>query len=156
MVEIILDLAGYVADRDLADMLIVEPACGAGAFHTWTRQGDYLLGQGGIQAADFVVGNPPYIRLEDVPDARMSAYRSACPTMGGRSDIYVGFYEVGLRSLRDQRKADRLGRPPPGAGRQPLPEAAGKASARVGGSRCPKATSWGRPSGWEGAAAGVR
>ncbi|MGH4015414.1 MAG: Eco57I restriction-modification methylase domain-containing protein [Pseudonocardiaceae bacterium] len=30
----------------------------------------------------------------------MSAYRSACPTMGGRADIYVGFYEVGLRSLR--------------------------------------------------------
>jgi hypothetical protein len=49
--------------------------------------------------ADFVIGNPPYIRLEDVPDARMNAYRRACPTMGGRADIYVGFYEVGLRSL---------------------------------------------------------
>jgi hypothetical protein len=46
------------------------------------------------------VGNPPYIRLEDVPDARMHAYRAACPTMGGRADIYIGFYEVGLRSLK--------------------------------------------------------
>ena len=32
VVETILDLAGYTSDRDLADMLIVEPACGAGAF----------------------------------------------------------------------------------------------------------------------------
>jgi hypothetical protein len=59
-----------------------------------------LLAGDEIQPADFVVGNPPYIRLEDVPDARMIAYRSACPTMGGRSDIYIGFYEVGLRSLK--------------------------------------------------------
>ena len=161
VVETVLDMVGYTADRDLADMLIVEPASGAGAFlgpiaerlsascrsygrglpdaihaveafdlldrnvqlsqdlvadqlladgwepahvdktvHAWIRQGDYLLGQNKIQAADFVVGNPPYIRLEDVPDARMSAYRAACSTMGGRADVYIGFYEVGLRSLK--------------------------------------------------------
>jgi adenine-specific DNA-methyltransferase len=50
-------------------------------------------------SADFVVGNPPYIRLEDVPDARMSMYRDICRTMTGRSDIYIGFYEVALASL---------------------------------------------------------
>ncbi|MGH3927656.1 MAG: Eco57I restriction-modification methylase domain-containing protein, partial [Pseudonocardiaceae bacterium] len=66
----------------------------------WVRRGDYLLADHGSRSVDFVVGNPPYLRLEDVPDARMSAYRSACPTMGGRADIYVGFYEVGLRTLR--------------------------------------------------------
>ena len=161
VVEAILDMVGYTADRDLADVLIVEPACGAGAFlgpiterlsaschahgrslldavhaveacdllahnvrlsqdlatrqlladgwksdhvdklvQGWIRQGDYLLADHELRPVDFVVGNPPYIRLEDVPDARMSAYRSACPTMGGRADIYVGFYEVGLRSLK--------------------------------------------------------
>lgn len=161
VVETMLDLVGYTADRDLAELLIVEPACGAGAFlgpiverlsascqaygrslpdamhavaaldlldrnvalsrelvtrqlladgwrpdHVdtvvpgWIRQGDYLLADHGPRPADVVIGNPPYIRLEDVPDARMSAYRLACPTMGGRADIYVGFYEVGLRSLR--------------------------------------------------------
>ena len=47
-----------------------------------------------------MVGNPPYIRLEDVPDERMDAYRRVCATMGGRADVYVGFYERGLRSLR--------------------------------------------------------
>ncbi|TDQ55459.1 hypothetical protein EV190_101786 [Actinorugispora endophytica] len=40
-----------------------------------------------------MVGNPPDIRLEDIPDDRMAVYRHACPTMGGRADIYVGFYE---------------------------------------------------------------
>jgi len=46
------------------------------------------------------VGNPPYIRLEEVPLARMAAYREVCSTMAGRADIYVGFYELGLRSLK--------------------------------------------------------
>jgi hypothetical protein len=51
--------------------------------------------------ADVIVGNPPYIRLEDVPDDRMSTYRDICRTMTGRSDIYVGFYEMALASLRE-------------------------------------------------------
>jgi adenine-specific DNA-methyltransferase len=72
----------------------------ATAAELWVRQGDYLLGAGQDTGVDFVLGNPPYIRLEDVPGDRMAAYRAACPTMTGRSDIYVGFYEVGLRSLR--------------------------------------------------------
>lgn len=45
------------------------------------------------------MGNPPYVRLEDVPDERMAAYRDACSTMGGRADLYIGFYETALRSL---------------------------------------------------------
>jgi adenine-specific DNA-methyltransferase len=47
-----------------------------------------------------VIGNPPYIRLEAVPAARSEAYRRVCKTMGGRSDVYVGFFEVGLNALR--------------------------------------------------------
>jgi adenine-specific DNA-methyltransferase len=161
VVETILDMLGYTADRDLAEMLLVEPACGGGAFlrsiaerlstscrvhgrplqdathavrafdllernvqasrnvvteqlladgwepaqidkivPAWIGQGDYLLHDHEPRSVDFVVGNPPYIRLEDVPDARTSAYRSTCATMGGRADIYIGFYEVGLRSLK--------------------------------------------------------
>jgi adenine-specific DNA-methyltransferase len=46
-----------------------------------------------------VIGNPPYVRLEDVPPTRTAAYRQACPTMTGRSDVYVGFIERGLRLL---------------------------------------------------------
>ncbi|MEV0581294.1 Eco57I restriction-modification methylase domain-containing protein [Nonomuraea sp. NPDC050310] len=66
----------------------------------WIRRGDYLLEQGPRPAIDVVVGNPPYIRLEDVPDNRTNLYRSLWPTMVGRADIYIGFFEAGLRSLR--------------------------------------------------------
>ncbi|MFE2408217.1 Eco57I restriction-modification methylase domain-containing protein [Kitasatospora sp. NPDC059408] len=161
VVELILDLLGYTPDKDLAELRIVEPACGAGAFlgaiaarlsescrnhgrpitdaadaveafdlleknvahsqelvvellrangwehgharqlaTSWVKQGDYLLNAASRHRADLVVGNPPYIRLEDVPDDRMHAYRSACSTMGGRADIYIGFYETALLSLK--------------------------------------------------------
>ncbi|MCZ7377241.1 Eco57I restriction-modification methylase domain-containing protein [Micromonospora sp. WMMC250] len=160
VVDLILDLAGYTADRDLAALVAVEPACGGGAFlaamatrvsascrkhdrplldakqairaydllasnvtasrrlvrevlvdegwslpearevaTAWLRQGDYLLDPHVQEDVDFVVGNPPYVRLEDVPADRMLAYRAACPTMTGRADLYVGFYERALRSL---------------------------------------------------------
>ncbi|MEU8397992.1 Eco57I restriction-modification methylase domain-containing protein [Nonomuraea sp. NPDC048892] len=68
----------------------------------WVRRGDYLLDQAtSATRTDFVVGNPPYIRLEDVPDARMDLYRTLYPTMVGRSDIYIGFFEAGLQSLSE-------------------------------------------------------
>jgi adenine-specific DNA-methyltransferase len=161
IVDLILDLSGYTADRDLGGLMAVEPSCGAGAFlvpiverliasclqhgreltdvggalrafdllpanaelaqkavakaladsgmtdgaadeisRQCVRRGDFLLSYDGAESADFVLGNPPYIRLEDVPTARSNAYRRACPTMRGRSDIFVGFLEIGLRMLR--------------------------------------------------------
>ena len=161
VVELILDLAGFTADRDLASLTAVEPSCGAGAFLVpmvervaqscrlhgrpvddarptlrafdllasnaeltakavakvlvdlgarqdmavsltadWVRCGDFLLADHGDAGVDFVLGNPPYIRLEDVPPARSAAYRRTCVTMRGRSDIFVGFIETGLRLLR--------------------------------------------------------
>ncbi|MFJ5532468.1 Eco57I restriction-modification methylase domain-containing protein [Streptomyces sp. NPDC093261] len=65
----------------------------------WIQQGDYLVDE--RSPTDIVVGNPPYIRIEDVPDARMRIYRRDHPTMVGRADIYVGFYERALNSLTD-------------------------------------------------------
>lgn len=160
VVELILDLSGYTADRDLAKMTAVEPACGVGAFlvpmverlvdscarharpltdarsairafdllpanaelaqkaamvaladagcpsalaeelaQGWVTCDDFLLSDARPADADFVLGNPPYIRLEDVPSDRQRAYRTACPTMRGRSDVFIGFLEKGLVSL---------------------------------------------------------
>ena len=67
----------------------------------WVSRGDFLLGAGldGLRQADFVVGNPPYVRLEDVPTEVSEAYRSECATMRGRADLYVGFFEKGLSML---------------------------------------------------------
>lgn len=161
VVSFILDLVDYTADRDLASLRLVEPACGSGSFleviarrvsdscrrygrdiasaqdcvraldllprhveaarlrvesaltqegwerplarrvaQTWIRRGDYLLDALPDFPADVVVGNPPYVRLESVADERMALYRQACTTMVGRADLYIGFFETALASLR--------------------------------------------------------
>lgn len=65
----------------------------------WVTTGDFLLSEEPVHHADFVVGNPPYVRLEDVPREVSDAYRSMWPTMRGRADIYIGFFEKGLSLL---------------------------------------------------------
>lgn len=67
---------------------------------SWIRTGDYLLEAFNLPKADFVLGNPPYIRLEDIPDEMMGLYRDAYPTMRGRADLYVAFFEAALRLLK--------------------------------------------------------
>jgi len=158
VVEMMLDLAGYTADRDLTAERVVEPSIGDGAFigpivrrliaargstawedlaeclrgwdlqpdkvevcqklvgvmladagcplptaeslaSTWLREGDFLVDGPDDYGATLVVGNPPYIRIEDVPRDLQDAYRAACPTMVGRADIFVGFYERALDML---------------------------------------------------------
>lgn len=78
----------------------VERATARDLANAWVRQGDFLLTDHSATEADFVIGNPPYIRLENLSPERNAAYRQACPTMRGRSDIFVGFIELGLRILR--------------------------------------------------------
>ena len=68
---------------------------------SWVRTADYLLDAFRLPQADFVMGNPPYIRLEDIRDEAMGLYRDAYPTMRGRADLYVAFFEAALRQLRD-------------------------------------------------------
>jgi len=160
VVDLILDLCGYVASEDLSQRVAIEPACGDGAFlvpmaqrlseslrlhgrqlsdaesalrgfdlqeqhvercrqstvsqllsdgwnptdaaavvDAWIRQGDYLLTVH-AQDADFVVGNPPYIRSDDMLPSARHAYMGMCSTMTPGSDIFVGFIETGLRSLK--------------------------------------------------------
>jgi hypothetical protein len=66
----------------------------------WVRTGDYLFDSMCVEA-DFVIGNPPYVRLEDIPEETASLYRDAYPTMRGRADLYVAFFEAALRQLKD-------------------------------------------------------
>lgn len=65
---------------------------------SWIQTGDFLLDEipGNV---DFVVGNPPYIRSEDLDKSLDQLYRKRWHTMRGRSDIYIGFYERGLHIL---------------------------------------------------------
>jgi hypothetical protein len=66
---------------------------------TWVLTRDYLLDANSGQA-DFIIGNPPYVRLEDIPEEMASVYRNAYPTMRGRADLYVAFFEAALRQLK--------------------------------------------------------
>lgn len=160
VVDLLLDLAGYAPDRNLADLTAVEPAAGDGAFlgpmierlmsscqvhkrdieqcgnsliayeldevsaerarqmattilvdhgiaqttadelaNAWVRTGDYLTEAMTIRA-DFVVGNPPYIRLEEIPEQVAEVYRSSYSTMRGRADLYIAFFEAAFSQLK--------------------------------------------------------
>lgn len=68
--------------------------------HHWIRTGNYLSDSWKLPNADFVIGNPPYVRLEDIDPKEVTAYRGAFPTMKGRADLYVAFFEAALRQLK--------------------------------------------------------
>jgi adenine-specific DNA-methyltransferase len=186
VVEVLLDLTGYTADRDLGSLYLVEPSCGSGAFlgpaverliksaraqgrdlaslghairaydlqvehvavsralcrdflitagvsmstaaelsEEWVARADFLLPEADDNAADVVIGNPPYIRYDDLSDDLAARYRSTWPAMRGRGDIYVGFIERSLRLLKPGGKvgficADRWMRNQYGAGLREL------------------------------------
>ncbi len=158
VVDFILDLVGYTADRPLHHARILEPAVGQGDFllptidrlmdayarfagterrdvvadlgdcllaielhrssldqtrgtviealrgeavaardaaklaDRWLRHGDFLLVP--IEGAfTHVVGNPPCVRQERIPDALMQEYRRRYSTIYDRADIYVPFIQ---------------------------------------------------------------
>lgn len=67
----------------------------------WVRVGDYLAEAPRLAAVDLIIGNPPYIRLEDLDDDALASYRGTYSAMRGRADIYVGFFEAALRQLAE-------------------------------------------------------
>lgn len=159
IVELILDLAGYKATRDLTAKKILEPSCGDGVFvvaavqrllssarrykvkphrlidcvrafdidrssvdrtrgavrtlleksgvraidavtlaAAWVVHGDFLLTPMPWRF-DAVVGNPPYIRIEQLAPSLQALYRSRYSTLYDRADLYVAFIERGLDLL---------------------------------------------------------
>ncbi len=83
-------LTDYGATRPLAETLAA----------VWVRTGDYLVEAPTI-VADFVIGNPPYVRLEEIPEEAATRYRNAYPTMRGRADLYVAFFEAALSQIKE-------------------------------------------------------
>ncbi|MDB6038317.1 MAG: Modification methylase XhoI, partial [Verrucomicrobiales bacterium] len=161
VVELILDLAGYLPDRPLARLVALEPSAGDGVFlqamvrrlidscrrhgtpfeqatqaigafeidpeaaeraidvvyatlidleiptmtaatlaRSWIRIDDFLEASLAFPIADFVIGNPPYIRLEEIPERKAAFYRSGFSAMRGRADVYVAFYQAALLQLK--------------------------------------------------------
>ena len=162
VVQLILDLAGYRSERDLAHMRLLEPSCGHGAFlvqaverlllsaarqgvraqelghaiaaydvdpshvslarqnvervlttagvtstlarkltSKWIQCADFLLAPLAADS-DFVVGNPPYVRIEQISGALAAEYRSRYASIFDRADLYVAFIERGLSLLSER------------------------------------------------------
>jgi hypothetical protein len=66
----------------------------------WLIQGDFLLTP---LPNDFtyVIGNPPYVRQELIPDVLMAEYRRLYKTIYDRADIYIPFIERSLSLLSE-------------------------------------------------------
>jgi len=96
-----------VASADRARALAVNILTGRGVEKSvaetlagsWVRTGDYLFEASSLEA-DFVIGNPPYVRLEDIPEETAALYRETFATMRGRADLYVAFFEAALCQLK--------------------------------------------------------
>lgn len=59
---------------------------------------DFLLTKIDIKF-DLVVGNPPYVRNENIPLETKNIYQSSFTTFTHRSDLFIPFYEKGLKLL---------------------------------------------------------
>lgn len=159
VVDLILDMVGFTADKPLWQQVIVEPSCGEGSFieqiadriaasaenanalnlatlsncvvsfdtdadsvnitralvadilarhglsndeataisKRWIRCEDYLLAD--PLSADYVVGNPPYIRATDLSVEQRKTYCSRYRAMSMGCDLYVAFIERGIADL---------------------------------------------------------
>lgn len=65
----------------------------------WVREADFLQIAGSLPPARWVLGNPPYVRVEDLDPDDLADYRQRWSAMSGRADLYVGFLQAGLSLL---------------------------------------------------------
>lgn len=85
-VAVLLEAKGY-ARNEIALLL-----------NHWFLSTDFLLED--IQSKfTHVIGNPPYVRVENIPKILLNEYRKRFFTMTDRADLYIPFYEKGLSLL---------------------------------------------------------
>ena len=54
---------------------------------------------------DFVVGNPPYVRIQNLGESRRLALQNNWQLCsGGSTDIYIAFFELGVKMLKEKGK----------------------------------------------------
>lgn len=59
---------------------------------------DFLLAD--VPPADLIIGNPPYVRHEQIPDEQKMRYKKRFTSFTHRADLYIPFYEKSLRLLK--------------------------------------------------------
>lgn len=63
---------------------------------------NFLLAE--AEKADLIIGNPPYIRQELIPDEEKKKYRELFFTFKYRADLYIPFFEKSLSLLKPNGK----------------------------------------------------
>jgi len=58
---------------------------------------DYLLANTGRY--DVIIGNPPYVRYDNIPTDKVEIYKRLFSCFKSRSDLYILFIEKGIKSL---------------------------------------------------------
>ncbi len=81
----------------------ISEADAAALSDCWVVHGDFLLTDLPSRY-EFVVGNPPYVRQERLPDALVSEYRARYDTVFDRADLYVPFIERSAQLLSSKGK----------------------------------------------------
>jgi methylase of polypeptide subunit release factors len=66
--------------------------------NSWFVNADFLLSEFNYSFSH-IIGNPPYIRIENIPLSLLNTYRSRFFTMKDRADLYIAFYEKSLSLL---------------------------------------------------------
>lgn len=66
------------------------------------RHEDFLLAD--VKKADLIIGNPPYVRQEQIPECKKETYRHLFFTFKHRADLYIPFFEKSLSLLRPNGK----------------------------------------------------
>ena len=66
----------------------------------WIRTGDYLLSEPAPERYTHVVGNPPYVRWNKVPEILRIAYKERLPAETTRGDLYLPFLNRALEELK--------------------------------------------------------
>jgi hypothetical protein len=64
------------------------------------RVEDFLLSSS--DKFDLIIGNPPYVRHEIIPEEQKKVYKNRFSTFRHRSDLYIAFYEKGLNLLKKE------------------------------------------------------
>ncbi len=99
-----IDAAHMDATRLAVEAALNEEGIGNGTAKSlaenWVRQADFLLTPLNEQSFDAIVGNPPYIRIEQLSPEIQSEYRRRYESLYDRADLYVAFIEKSLVLLK--------------------------------------------------------
>lgn len=79
---------------------VFDAADSAMLVNEWYRNDDFLLSDC-ASLYTHAIGNPPYVRIENIPVKLLNVYRKKFSTMKERADLYVAFFEKSLSLLKE-------------------------------------------------------